>query len=214
MRVGILGTGVVGQALGTGFQAIGHQAMLGSREAGNAKAVAWAKAAGSGAAEGSYADAARHGEIVVLATLGMAVAEAVTAAGIANFDGKLVLDVTNPLDFSRGFAGLGIKGDDSGGETVQRVLPGARVVKTLNTVTASKMFRPHWAGGIPDMYMAGNDPEAKREAGAILADFGWNPVDLGRITSARWLEAMCIAWVEAAMPTRNFSLAFKLIQFD
>ena len=213
MRVGILGTGDVGQALGTAFATLGHEVKLGARAAGNGKAVDWVRRTGGDASEGSFTDAAAFGQIVVVATLGAAVAEALAAAGPENFAGKLVIDVTNPLDFSKGFPDLAIKGDDSGGETVQRLLPQAKVVKTLNTVSNPYMFRPKWSGGLPDMYLAGNDPEAKNRVAGILRDFGWNPVDLGAIMSARWLEAMCMAWVQVSMPTRNFAQAFKLIQF-
>ncbi len=214
MRVGVLGTGSVGQALATGFHGLGHDVMIGARRAGNDKAVGWADATGMRAAQGSFADAARHGEIVVFATLGTAVAGVAAAAGPENLDGKIVIDVTNPLDFSKGFADLAIKGDDSGGETLQRALPAARVVKALNTVNANRMCAPRWPGGIPDMFLAGNDPTAKAGVADILRAFGWNPVDLGPITSARWLEAMCMAWVQAAVPAHNFGLAFKLIQLD
>ena len=214
MRVGVLGTGTVGRYLASGFLSLGHEVRLGSRTAGGDKAKAWVAAAGASGSEGSFADAAGFGDIIVIATLGTVLPAVVAAAGPTNFAGKLVIDVTNPLDFSKGFADLGIKGDDSGGETLQRLLPDAFVVKTLNTVNAQHMFRPRWPGGIPDMYLAGNDDDAKVRVAAILREFGWNPVDLGRITSARWLEAMTMSWVEASMPTRNFNQAFKLIQFE
>src|SRR5690606_37882389 len=114
------------------------------------------------------------------------------------FAGKVVIDTTNPLDFSRGYPDLSIKGEDSGGETLQRLLPEARMVKAFNTTTSALMFRPEIAGGPPDMFIAGNDQEAKTIVAGILGDFGWPTIDCGPILSSRWLEAMCMAWVMAS----------------
>lgn len=213
MKIGILGTGDVAQALGKGFAALGHDVRLGSRTPGGDKAKAFVKEAGARGSEGSLADTARFGDIVIVAVPGVAAAETLKAIGPEPFRGKVVIDVTNPLDFSKGFGALAISGDDSAGETIQRVLADAKVVKTLNTVNARYMVHPKWAGGTPDMYLAGNDADAKHQVAELLRGLGWNPVDLGPITSSRWLEAMCLAWVQACFPTGNFGQAFKLIQF-
>lgn len=212
MKVGILGTGVVGQALGDGFATLGHDVMLGSRTADNEAAAGFAaKHPGRGSA-GTFADAAALGEILVFATRGIANPEVVAAAGADRFDGKIVIDATNPLDFSAGYPDLAISGNDSAGETLQRLLPGAKVVKAFNIVTANLMFRPQLAGGPPDMMIAGDDAAAKAKVTEILRDFGWPTIDLGGIRSARWLEAMCMAWVLASMARKNWNQAFRLLE--
>jgi predicted dinucleotide-binding enzyme len=213
MKVGILGTGDVGRALGTGFVAVGHSVMIGGRTATNEKVVAWAKGMGTNASVGTFSDAAAFGEVIILATLGVANESAITMAGPANFRGKLVIDTTNPLDFSGGMPPkLALAGTDSGGEQVQRLLPDARVVKAFNTVGNAFMFRPEFPGGPPDMFICGNEDEAKARVGEILKAFGWGVVDVGGIESSRYLEAMCMVWVIAAMRSGNWNHAFKLLR--
>ncbi len=211
MKVAVLGTGVVGRALGHGFVATGHQVMMGSRSAEHPEAEAWVLKEGTAASTGTFADAARFGDIAVFATRGMEHPAVTAAAGPANLAGKVVIDVTNPLDNSRGYPDVGIKGEDSGGEQLQRLLPDAKVVKAFNIVTASLMFRPQLPGGPPTMLIAGNDPGAKEIVSSILKDFGWPSIDLGPIRSARWLEGMCMAWVMAGMARGNWVQAFKLL---
>jgi 8-hydroxy-5-deazaflavin:NADPH oxidoreductase len=213
MKVGILGTGDVGRSLGRGFAALGNEVKLGARSANHEKALEWVGETGKGASQGTFADAARFGEIIVFATLGIANPDVVKAAGVASFAGKLVIDATNPLDFSKGFPpDLAIKGNDSGGETLQRLLPQAKVVKAFNIVTNTLMFRPELQGGPPDMLIAGDDAEAKKAVTQIVADFGWpRTIDVGGIKSARWLEAMCIVWVLACGASGNWRQAFRLL---
>ena len=213
MRVGILGTGDVGKALGRGFVTIGHQVRLGSRGAANDKAIAWAKELGPSASTGTFADAASFGEVIVLATLGVANESALRGAGLDTFRGKVVIDATNPLDFSAGMPPkLAVSGNDSAGERVQRLLPDAHVVKAFNIVGNAFMFRPSFPGGPPDMFIAGNSDEAKKTVGSILKDFGWGVVDVGGIESSRYLEAMCMVWVLSAIRSNNWSQAFKLLK--
>ncbi|MEJ0011372.1 MAG: NAD(P)-binding domain-containing protein [Bauldia sp.] len=214
MKIGIMGTGDVGRALGRGFVTLGHDVRMGARTAGHEKALAWASEMGSRASEGTFADAAKFGELLVFATLGTANPEVVKLAGAANFAGKVVIDATNPLDFSGGFPpDLNPKGNDSGGETLQRAIPDARVVKAFNTVGNVFMFKPQMEGGPPDMFIAGDDAEAKKTVTKILADFGWpSVIDFGGIKASRWLEAMCIAWVLACVGTNNWRLAFKVLR--
>ncbi len=212
MKVGILGTGDVGHALGKAFIALGHEVKMGARNDGNEKAAAWAKAAGAKASAGTFAAAARFGEIVVLATLGMANAGVIETAGPANFAGKIVIDATNPLDFSKGFPPtLGISGADSGGEQVQRLLPAAHVVKAFNTVGNALMFKPAFPGGPPDMFICGADAGAKKVVTEILKTFGWGVIDLGGIESSRYLEAMCAVWVLHGAATGSWNHAFKML---
>jgi predicted dinucleotide-binding enzyme len=209
----MLGTGDVGQALGRAFVTLGHDVLMGAREAGNAKAAAWAGRQGPRASAGTFADAAVFGELVVLATLGVANESALALAGPDNLRGKIVIDATNPLDFSRGMPpSLAVGGQDSGGERVQRQLPDAFVVKSFNTVGNALMFRPNLPGGPPDMFICGNDAGAKARVIGLLGEFGWNAIDLGGIESSRYLEAMCMVWVLAAQKTNNWSQAFKLLK--
>jgi len=213
MQIGILGTGDVAQSLGKGFAAVGHDVKMGSRSATNEKALAWAKAVGDKASVGTFADAAAFGEVVVLCTLGSANESAIGLAKPANFDKKVLIDTTNPLDFSGGVPPkLAVSGNDSGGERVQRLLPGARVVKAFNIVGNAHMFRPEFPGGPPDMFIAGNDLEAKQVVTGILRDFGWPTTDLGGIAASRYLEAMCMVWVLSALSGKNWNQAFKMLR--
>jgi predicted dinucleotide-binding enzyme len=213
MNVGMLGTGDVGKALGKGFIALGHAVKMGSRDARNPKATAWAKEAGAKATVGTFADAAEFGEIVVLATLGVANENALKLAGPEKLRGKVVIDATNPLDFSSGMPPkLAVSGNDSAGEQVQRLLPDAHVVKAFNTVGNAFMFRPDFQGGPPDMFIAGNSDNAKKTVTGILTDFGWGVVDVGGVEASRYLEAMCMVWVLSAMRTNNWNQAFKMLK--
>jgi len=213
MNVGILGSGDVGQALGRAFVTLEHRVMLGSREAENQKGIAWAKQSGARASHGTFGQAARFGEIVVLATLGVATENAIGIAGPQHFAGKLVLDATNPLDFSKGMPPVLAGGvGDSAGEKHQRLLPDAYVVKVFNTVGSPLMFRPQLPGGPPSMFLCGNDAAAKKRAAEICKDFGWEVVDVGSIGAAHYLEAMCLVWVLASASANNWHQAFKLLR--
>jgi hypothetical protein len=213
MKVGILGTGDVGKALGRGFIALGHTVKMGARDARNDKALAWAQEVGAKGLAGTFGDAASFGELVVLATLGVANESAITMAGPEHFRGKVLIDTTNPLDFSGGMPPkLAVSANDSGGERVQRLLPDAHVVKAFNIVGNAFMFRPDFPGGPPDMFICGNHDDAKTKVAAILKDFGWGVVDVGGIECSRYLEAMCMVWVLSAMRAGNWNQAFKLLR--
>jgi predicted dinucleotide-binding enzyme len=214
MRIAVLGTGVVGKALGLAFIALGHEVRMGSRDAKNDKALAFTKEAGPKASAGTFADAAEFGEIIVLATLGVATESALNAAGAANLRGKTLIDTTNPLGHasSGGPPTLAISGNDSGGERVQRAFPEALVVKAFNTVGAPLMFRPKLPGGPPDMFICGNDANAKKRVTELLGEFGWGVVDIGGIEGSRYLEAMCMTWVLAGIRSGNWNQAFKLLR--
>jgi predicted dinucleotide-binding enzyme len=213
-KIGILGTGDVGRTLGNGFLSRGHEVRMGSREAKNEKAQAWARENGARASAGTFADAAKHGEVMVLATLWTGTKNAIDMAGPDSFAGKLVIDATNPLDFSSGGPRLAIGHTDSGGETVQRWLPRAHVVKCFNIVGSHLMIDPKLPGGPPDMWIAGNDEGAKKMVAEILRDFGWGPpLDAGGIEGARLLEPMCILWVNYGIRSGKWTgHAFKLLR--
>ena len=212
-RVGVLGTGEVGRRLAEGFRSRGHDVMVGSRVPDKPELVEWLSGPGTGIAAGTFAEAAAYGELVVLAVLGDAAETAIADAGRANFAGKVVIDATNPLDFSAGFPPkLSITGEDSLGERVQRALPDAKVVKAFNTISNAYFVDPSFSEGRPTMLIAGDDEDAKRTVGDLLADFGWpDPIDIGGIEGSRELEAICIAWVKIGGRRGAWDHAFKLL---
>lgn len=211
-KVGILGTGDVGQALAAGFLSLGCEVKMGSRDAKNAKALAWAQKMGSRASVGTFADAAKHGELLVLAVTGSVVDEVIQLAGLSHFDGKTVLDPTNPLQFSPNQPpALFVGQTDSLGERIQRALPAAHVVKVYNCVGHAHMVHPSFPGGTPDMFLCGNDAGSKDEAQEICRAFGWNPIDMGGIEASRLLEPLCLLWVTYALRTGGWNHAFKLL---
>ncbi|HEU5001507.1 MAG TPA: NAD(P)-binding domain-containing protein [Actinomycetota bacterium] len=215
MQIGVLGSGVVGQTLGTGFAARGHQVMMGTRDPAGEKVTAWRESAGAGASVGTFADTAAFAELAVLATSWTGTEQALQLAGAERLAGKVLIDVTNPLDFSHGAPpGLALGHTDSGGEQVQRWLPGARVVKALNIIGAPYMVDPSFAEGAPDMFICGNDDPAKAEVTGILEAFGWRDhiTDIGGIEGARLLEPLCILWVVYGMRTGGWNHAFKLVK--
>jgi 8-hydroxy-5-deazaflavin:NADPH oxidoreductase len=199
VRIGVLGTGVVGRTLAGALVAGGHEARMGARSAGNSAAVAWAREIGDGASEGTFADAAGFGELVVNATAGAASLEALDAAGAEQLAGKVLVDVANPLDFSRGMPPtLTVCNDDSLAERIQRAFPDVHVVKALNTVTAAVMVQPGLVPGAHTLFVCGNDADAKAQAGALLQGFGWTAdaiLDLGDITGARGMEMYLPLWL-------------------
>jgi 8-hydroxy-5-deazaflavin:NADPH oxidoreductase len=213
MKVGILGTGEVGRALGIGFTARGRDVMIGARDGANPKAREWAKKAGPRAQAGTFAEAAKFGELLVLATLWTGTENAIRLATPQAFAGKVVIDVTNPLVFKPNAPpALALGHTDSGGEQVQRWLPDSRVVKAFNVVGHAHMVDPQFPGGPPDMFIAGNDAEAKRVVTGICQEFGWPAIDAGGIESARLLEPLCILWVNYAVRSGGWDHAFKLLR--
>lgn len=214
MKVGILGSGDVAKALGTGFVTLGHEVRLGSRTKENPKTVAWAKGTNGKGSTGTFAEAAAFGEVLVLATLGVATPEAIRLAGVSHFDGKVVIDATNPLAFSpQGAPSLAVGHTNSAGEQNQKAIPRAHVVKAFNIVGNSLMFRPNLPGGPPDMFICGNDAPAKEKVRKILHDFGWpSVIDIGGIEGSRELESLCILWVKSAVSFGNYNIAFKLLR--
>jgi predicted dinucleotide-binding enzyme len=213
VKVGIFGTGDVGRALGRAFVTLGHDVKLGARDAANEKAAAWVKENGDRASAGSFAEAADFADLAVLATLGAANEAVLKAAGPERLAGKVLIDATNPLALEPGKPpGLAISGNDSGGEAVQRLVPRAHVVKAFNTVGNAHMFRPDFPGGPPDMFFCGDDEDAKKRVATLLAEFGWNPVDLGGIQASRYLEGMCIVWVLYALKQGGWNHAFKMLR--
>lgn len=212
MKIGILGTGMVAESLGGKLVAQGHSVKMGSRQAGNEKAVAWAAKAGAHASEGSFADAAAFGDLVFHCGKGDVAVEIAQAAGEANLKGKVLVDVSNPLDFSKGMPpSLSVCNTDSMAERLQKALPGAHVVKALNTLNAYLMVSPSSLAGEHDLFICGNDAGAKATVKGILSkDFGWPEkaiLDLGDISVARGLEATLLLWIRifGALGHANFN---------
>jgi 8-hydroxy-5-deazaflavin:NADPH oxidoreductase len=211
MKIGVLGTGTVGSTIATKLVSQGHDVKMGSRTAKNEKAVAWAKKTGARASEGTFADAAAHGELVFNCTSGASSVEALKAAGAKNLEGKVLVDIANPLDFSKGMPpSLLHSGDTSLAEQIQSAFPGTKVVKTLNTINAEVMVNPARVHGDHDVFVCGNDAGAKKQVTGILRDwFGWNSVvDLGDITAARGTEMYVLFWVRlwGALQTADFNI--------
>ncbi len=216
MKIGVLGTGMVGQTIGSKLVSLGHEVKIGSRSAGNAKAVEWAQKAGAKASEGSFADAAAFGELVFNCTNGAGSIEALRAAGSQNLNGKVLIDIAVPLDFSKGMPPTLFSGStDSLGEAAQRELPGTKVVKTLNTVNCNVMVdATRVAGGDSDMFVAGNDAGAKSQVTEILKGwFGWKTVhDLGDITAARGTESYVALWVRLWGSLKSADFNIKVVR--
>ena len=212
MRIAVLGTGDVGNRLATKLVSLGNEVMMGSRTAKNPKAAAWAKAMGAKGSTGTFEDAARFGEVVFNCTAGAVSLEALKLAGKKNLAAKVLVDVANPLDFSKGMPPtLTVCNTDSLGEQIQRAFPDAKVVKALNTMGNELMVNPGLVPGEHDTFVCGNDGQAKAEVVEILRAFGWkNPIDLGDITAARGLEMVLPVWVRLMVTfhTRNFN--FKI----
>lgn len=212
MKIGVLGTGMVGETIATKLVELGHEVTMGSREAGNEKAAAWANGAGEGAAEGAFADAAAHGEIVFNCTAGTASLQALEAAGKGSLSGKTLVDVANPLDFSQGMPpSLSVSNTDSLGEQIQRQFPDARVVKALNTVNASVMVDPGSVPGDHVLPICGDDG-AKPGVIELLGGFGWpadRVIDLGDISGARAMEMYLPLWLRlmGSLGTPAFNIA-------
>jgi predicted dinucleotide-binding enzyme len=211
MKIAVLGTGSVGVTIGNKLVQLGHEVKMGSRSATHEKGLAWAKAAGNQASLGTFLDAASFGELAFNVTSGSGSLPALQAAA-SGLEGKLVIDVSNPLDFSKGFPPSLFTGNtDSLGEQAQRALPASKVVKALNTVTAAVMVdAKRVAGGDHTALICGNDAAAKAQVTTILKDwFGWADVlDLGDISKSRGIESYLALWVRlyGALGTADFNI--------
>ncbi len=195
MKMGVLGSGMVAQALSARLAELGHNVVIGTRDAEKLKG--W-QSSNQRVKIGSFAETASHGEIVFNATNGAASLQALAMAGVENLRGKILVDVSNPLDFSNGFPpSLFVCGTDSLAEQIQRALPYTKVVKTLNTVTARIMVYPQEvASGDHNVFISANDMDAKLQVMDLLRAFGWtNIFDLGDLSTARGTEAYLLLWV-------------------
>jgi predicted dinucleotide-binding enzyme len=212
VRIGVLGTGIVGRTLGGKLVELGHDVRMGSRAAGNESAVEWARSAGANASEGTFADAAEFGELLINATGGKVSLDALRMAGAENLAGKVLIDVSNALDFGGGGAPVvGVSVADSLGERIQAAFPDVRVVKALNTMNASLMVAPESLGESSNVFVCGDDASAKAQVIELLETFGWlsgDIVDLGGISAARGPELYVALWVRmmGALDTPQFNI--------
>lgn len=213
MKIGILGTGMVGEALATKLVELGHTVAMGARTPDNSNAAGWARRMGVNASHGTFAEVATLSEMILLCTKGEVSLDVIRTVGAAAFGEKVVVDVSNPLDFSRGMPpALMICNTDSLGEQVQKALPLAKVVKALNTVNCEVMVNPAKAGH-PTMFMAGNDADAKTLVLAMLRDFGWTDIaDLGDIKAARGMEMVLPLWLSVWARLGHPYFGLKLVQ--
>ncbi|MBZ5725061.1 MAG: NAD(P)-binding domain-containing protein [Acidobacteriia bacterium] len=213
MKIAVLGSGIVGKVLGAGFLKHGHQVMLGTRDPNKQEVRDWLRENPTAAA-GTFDQAAKFGELVVLATLGRAALEAIDLAGPANLAGKTVMDTTNPIADGppvQGVLAYTTGPNESLGEQVQQRAPQARVVKAFNSVGNARMVNPRYEQGMPTMFLCGDHPGAKAQVSQIAQQFGWEPFDCGGIVAARALEPLCMLWCIPGFLHNQWTHAFKLL---
>jgi predicted dinucleotide-binding enzyme len=217
MKIGVLGTGMVGNTIGSKLIQLGHEVKMGSRTATNEKAAQFVKSAGDRASQGTFADAAAFGELIFNCTSGTGSLDALKAAGNTNLKNKIIIDISNSLDFSKGMPPtLSIVNDNSLGEEIQKAFPESKVVKTLNTMNCQLMVDPlALNNGEHTVFMSGNDLEAKDTVKKMLNSFGWNDatiIDLGNITTARGTEQLLPMWVRLMGILGTSMFQFKIVK--
>ena len=226
-NIGILGTGVVGQTIAAKLLDLGYQVMVGTRDVNKTQAQREPSPMGlppfsewhkkhPNVKLGLFVDAAKFGELIFLCAKGQASVDAVKLAQPENFKGKTVVDISNPLDFSKGMPPSLIphlSNTNSVGEEVQKALPDAHVVKSLNIVNCEVMVNARKSGGSPTMFVAGNNPSAKAEVTRVLQQFGWEDIlDLGDISASRGMEMMLPIWLRIWGATKNGYIGFKIVR--
>ncbi len=214
MKIGVLGSGSVGQTLGAGFLKHGHDVMLGTRDPQKPAVQTWISET-PGAAAGTFEQAARFGELVVLATLGRAAEEAISLAGTAQMAGKIVMDTTNPISEAPPVGGIlsyFTGPNESLGERIQAAIPKSHVVKAFNSVGAARMIDPSYRQGTPTMFLCGESAQAKETVSGIIRQFGWQPCDFaGGIIAARAIEPLCVLWCSRGFQHNQWGHAFALL---
>ena len=211
MKVGVLGSGDVAKSLAGGFIKHGHQVMLGTRDAGKLKDFVGQH---KGAQVGSFADAAKFGELIVLAVKGNVALDALKAAGAANLAGKPVIDATNPIADAppdNGVLKFFTDLNQSLMERLQDAFPDAHFVKAFNSVGNARMVNPQFPGGKPTMFICGNDDKAKATVRGIIEQFGWETADMGKAEAARAIEPLCMLWCILGFTRNEWTHAFKLL---
>jgi hypothetical protein len=219
MKIAVLGTGNVGTTIGSKLIELGYEVKMGSRTADNEKAKAFVAQHKGKASAGTFADAAAFGEMIFNCTSGGASIEALQMAGGENINGKIIVDVANPLDFSKGIPPAlipALSNTNSLGEEIQKTFPSAKVVKTFNTMWCGLMVNPSMVnGGDHTNFICGNDAGAKQRVRSLLNEFGWkneNLLDLGDISSARGTEAVLPVWLRIWGTTNSGAFNFKVVR--
>lgn len=222
MKIGIIGSGDVGRRLADGLLDLGHQVKLGTRDTSKKEVVEWIdKQRKKGAREsefasvGSFTEAASYGDdLIILSTSWSGTSNAIEMAGQNNMVNKVVIDTTNPLDFSQGLPPrMAVGHTDSAAEIIQRLLPNAKIVKAFNIVGNPHMVHPDFPGGPPTMFICGNDEQAKKMVTeSILIPFGWETIDIGDLQGARLLESLAMLWIIHYFRTGTGDHAFKLLR--
>jgi predicted dinucleotide-binding enzyme len=213
MKVGVIGSGIVGQVLAAGFLKHGHQAMLGTRDPAKPEVKKWIGAT-PGAQAGTFAEAAKFGELIVLATAGKVAENALELAGIENLTGKTIIDACNPIADAppqQGVLSYSTGPNESLGERVQAKASRAHVVKAFNSVGNGLMINPHFEQGTPTMFYCGNDAGAKAQVADVIRQFGWEPYDCGGIIASRAIEPLCVLWCLPGFLRNEWNHAFKLL---
>lgn len=216
MRIGVLGTGSVGRRIASKLVELGHEVTMGSRSAESESLREWLNEAGDAAAGGTFAEAAAAGELLFNCTAGGASLNALDAAGAENLSGKVLVDVSNALDFSQGMPPqLSVCNDDSLGERIQAAFPETKVVKSLNTMNNQVMVEPARLPGPHNVFLCGNDDAAKGQVKELLQSFGWAAdqiVDLGDITASRGTEMYLPLWLRlmGALDTADFNIQVRV----
>jgi len=214
MKVGIIGSGIVGRVLASAFLSEGHEVMLGTRNVSKEEVTKW-KSENPKGSLGSFQEAAQFGELIVLAVGGLVVEDAITLAGKEHFMDKLVIDATNPIAAvppDNGVLKYFTTLEESLMERIQKIIPDAKVVKAFNSVGNAFMYKPKFLGGTPTMFICGNDETAKKKVTGILTTFGWETEDMGKIEAARAIEPLCILWCIPGFIRNQWTHAFKLLK--
>lgn len=214
MKIGIIGSGIVGQVLAKAFHSEGHQVMLGTRNTSKEEVIKF-KSDNSDIGVGTFEEVTSFGELVVLATGGSVTQEAIKLAGEKNFSGKVVIDATNPIGANppvNGVLSFFTDFNESLMEKIQKQLPDAKLVKAFNSVGNAFMYKPKFPDGTPTMFICGNDEEAKKTVTGILTSFGWETEDMGKVEAARAIEPLCILWCIPGFIRNQWTHAFKLLK--
>ena len=214
MRVGIIGSGIVGRVLATGFLKEGHEVMLGTRNISKEDVVKW-KSDNNNGLLGSFQETAQFGEVIVLAVSGLVVEDAINLAGKEHFSNKTIIDATNPIAAvppENGVLKFFSTLEESLMEKIQKQLPDAKVVKAFSCAGNASMYKPNFHGSSPTMFICGNDEEAKKTVTAILTSFGWETEDMGKVEAARAIEPLAMLWCIRGFLSNQWTHAFKLIK--
>ncbi len=214
MKIGVIGSGIVGRVLATAFLKEGYSVMLGTRNISKEEVIKWQNE-NAGGLLGSFQETAQFGEIIVLAVGGLVAEDAISLAGKEHFMDKVVIDSTNPIAGvppENGVLKYFTTLEDSLMERIQKILPDARVVKAFNSVGNAFMYQPKFPGGTPTMFICGNDEQAKKTVTDILTAFGWETEDMGKVEAARAIEPLCILWCIPGFIRNQWMHAFKLLK--